>query len=75
MSSKDSKAPAFVRFLHKIDRKYRNASVIIYLDNPPVHKSTKVGKFLDKHANIRLEFLPPYSPEMNLQEECGITSE
>lgn len=69
MSSKDSKAPAFVRFLHKIDRKYHNASVIIYLDNLPVHKSVKVKKFLDKHRNIRLEFLPPYSPEMNLQEE------
>lgn len=50
MSSKDAKAPAFVRFLHKIDKKYRDESVVIYLDNLPVHKSAKVKKFFKKHA-------------------------
>jgi len=69
MASKESKAPAFVKFLHKIDTKYRHAAIIIYLDNLPVHKSAKVKKYLESHKNIRLEFLPPYSPEMNLQEE------
>jgi transposase len=69
MASKESKAPAFVRFLRKIDKKYRHAAIIIYLDNLLVHKSANVGKFLGRHTNIRLEFLPPYSPEMNLQEE------
>lgn len=68
MSSKEAKAPALVRFLHKIDKKYPKELIVLYWDGLPVHKSRKVKKFLSKHPNIRIEFIPPYSPELNLQE-------
>ena len=69
MTSKESKTPAFIRFLNKIAKKYHNKSVILYLDNLPVHKARKVNEFVGRHPNIRLEFMPPYSPDLNPQEQ------
>lgn len=69
MSSKESKAPAFVRFLRNITKKYQNKKIVVYLDNLPVHKSAKVKRFIGMHPNIRLEYIPPYSPELNIQEQ------
>jgi transposase len=69
MTSKEAKAPVSVRFLHKILKKYPGKDIILYLDNLSVHKSKKVKKFIEKHPNMRLEYLPPYSPELNPQEQ------
>lgn len=69
MASKESKTPAFIRFLNKIARKYHNKKIILYLDNLPVHKARKVREFIERHPNIRLEFMPPYSPDLNPQEQ------
>jgi len=35
------------------------------LDNATIHKSKKVKNYLKNHENIRLFYLPPYSPEYN----------
>lgn len=69
MSSSDSKAPTFVKFLRKIEEGHPGKVVWIYLDNLLVHKSAMVRDFLDKHNNIRLKFMPPYSPDLNPQEQ------
>ena len=69
MTSKDAKAPTFIRFLNKIIKKYRGKNVVIYLDNCSVHRSKKVKEFVGKHPNIRLEFMPPYSPDLNPKEQ------
>lgn len=74
MTSKDSKAPIFIKFLNKINKKYSNKKVIIMLDNCRVHKSIMVKKYLNKHPNIKLEFLPPYSPDLNPQEHWWLYS-
>lgn len=68
MSSKNSKADAFVSFLGKTCRSYADKNIRIYLDNLPVHKSGKVKKFLKRHPNFNMKYLPPYSPNLNLQE-------
>lgn len=39
--------------------------VIGILDNASIHKSKKVKSFLKKNLNIRLFYLPAYSPEYN----------
>lgn len=69
MTSKESKTYAFIRFLNKIVKKYNNQNVILYLDNFPVHKAQKVKEFIGRHPNIRLEFMPPYSPDLNPQKQ------
>ena len=69
MQSKSAKSDAFVRFLQKISAKYPDNIVWLYLDNGQVHKSVKVKKYLQNNPNITLKFLPPYSPDLNPQEQ------
>jgi transposase len=68
MTSKESKAGAFARFLDKITLAHPRKRVHVYLDNLPVHYSRKVKRFLAKHPNLQLKPLPPYSPELNPRE-------
>lgn len=69
MSSKIAKAPAFVKFLEKINDTYQDAEEIwVYLDNSKVHKSKLAKDLLKRNKRIKLKPLPPYSPEMNPQE-------
>lgn len=69
MTSKIAKAPAFVKFLDKIEQTYPDAEEIwVYLDNSGVHKSNLVRETLKRHTRIRLKPLPPYSPDINPQE-------
>ena len=35
------------------------------MDNAGWHKTQCVRKFIEKHDNIKVEFIPPYSPELN----------
>ncbi|SDZ18472.1 DDE superfamily endonuclease [Nitrosomonas sp. Nm33] len=51
-------------FLHEIANRYPGDNVIMILDGAGWHKS----KDFDLPENIRLLFLPPYSPELNPQE-------
>ncbi|MBI5635650.1 IS630 family transposase [Candidatus Micrarchaeota archaeon] len=68
MTSGESKASAFTRFLSKIACAHPRKRVWRYLDNLPMHHSHKVKRFLKKHANIRFKSLPRYSPELNPRE-------
>jgi len=68
MTSGESKADAFVRFLRKVACAHSRKRVWLYLDNLPVHHSRKVKSFLEKHGNIVLKRLPRYSPELNPRE-------
>lgn len=38
---------------------------VIILDNAAWHKTPIVQKYITKYANINVEFIPPYSPELN----------
>jgi transposase len=39
--------------------------IAIILDNASIHRSKKTKKYLERHKNIHLFYLPPYSPEYN----------
>ena len=44
--------------------------VILFVDNDKAHQVKVVERLLDKHQHqIRVEFLAPYSPEYNPQED------
>jgi len=61
-------ADNFIVFLKRL---MHNASNPVYLilDSHPVHLSKKVCEFVDSHqGNLRLFYLPPYSPELNPDE-------
>ena len=58
-----------IKLFEKCLEKYHDKEVItIYLDNASYHKSKAVKNFIEEHPKIKLSFLPPYSPNLNLIE-------
>lgn len=58
-----------IRLLEKCMEKYPDKETItIYLDNASYHKSKLVKEFITSHPQIKLSYLPPYSPNLNLIE-------
>lgn len=65
-------AHCFVEFLKKfistldLGKKY-----VFILDNAPAHKAKMTKEFIESISdNIFIEFLPPYSPQLNCIETC-----
>lgn len=70
MSSVKAKAGAFINFLRrKMLDKHPGKIIIVYADRGPVHRSCKVKEFLRKNPRLQLVFMPPYSPDLNPQEQ------
>lgn len=70
MSSVKAKADAFIQFLQtKLLNLHPKKNMVVYLDSGPVHRAVKVKEFLEKNPRLRLEFIPPYSPDLNPQEQ------
>ena len=63
--SKPSNTRAFLVFLGQLYQRTPNKQIVIILDNASIHKSKKTKRFLQRHKNIHLFYLPPYSPEYN----------
>ena len=62
-------AAVFIEFLSRLLRQAGGQKVILILDGHPVHRATKVRRWVEAHAGqIELEFLPGYSPELNPTE-------
>ena len=61
-SSESAKTPAFMRFLGKIADKFPGKKVLLYMDNFRVHSSKRIKCFLKRYPNIKVRFMPPYSP-------------
>ena len=65
----------FRRLLAAISRAYQlpnfpERQVTLFVDNDSPHKAKVVMKLLQKHDHrIQIEWLPPYSPELNPQED------
>ena len=58
-----------VEFFELILKSYEHApKIILLLDNAKYFKAKIVNKWLKKHPKLELEFLPPYSPNLNLIE-------
>jgi transposase len=58
-----------IELLKKCMEKYSDKETItIYLDNASYHKSKEVKEFIAGQKKIKLSYLPPYSPNLNLIE-------
>ena len=56
----------FVSFLSGLfDWLSPHKKYVLILDNAGWHKTLFVRKFIEKYKNIKVEFIPPYSPELN----------
>lgn len=58
-------AENFLKFLKKLDRKYRNKQLHIIVDNLAVHKHKDVKEWIEGKRKIHLHFTPTYSSWLN----------
>lgn len=62
-------AVEFLAFLRTIVNKYPGERIVLILDNARIHHAKLLQPFLDEHQDVlKLVFLPPYSPQLNLIE-------
>jgi len=57
-------AESIINFMNKIREKYQTKKVHLILDQSGYHRSSLVSEHAEK-INIKLHFLPPYSPNLN----------
>ncbi|HIG98452.1 TPA: hypothetical protein HA231_03455, partial [Candidatus Woesearchaeota archaeon] len=59
----------FLRFLDGL--LHRWPRLLLLLDNAPWHKGKRIEAFCKAHRKtLRLVYFPPYSPELNIIEQC-----
>jgi len=63
------KAPDVIAGLEQFRRQIHRPFILIW-DRSRVHRSQLVQAYLAEHPDIRMEYLPPYAPELNPQEYC-----
>ena len=57
---------SFLAFLVKVCKAYPGRKVIMVLDNVAYHHAKRLKPLLEYHKKrLQLEFLPPYSPDLN----------
>lgn len=64
----DFNAKIFISFLEKILDEYPNGKIVMILDNSKVHHANLLVPFLERNQRLTLNFLPPYSPNLNIIE-------
>lgn len=60
-----SGSDSFLWFLTQLRQRTPKKQIAIIPDNTSIHKSRKVKRYLKRHQNIHLFYLPTYSPEYN----------
>lgn len=58
----------FIKFLNKLDRKYKGKEIHIILDNLGTHKTKEVKEWLSARPNWHFHFTPTYSSWLNQVE-------
>lgn len=59
------KSPQVARFI-RVLKKHRRLPVILLMDRLPAHRSRVVMKTIEANKDwLRIEWLPPYAPELN----------
>lgn len=58
----------FLTVLRHLYRRLQGYTIWLYVDRARWHKGDPVDQFLKAHPRLRLEYLPPYQPGLNMQE-------
>ncbi len=62
-------AEVFKHFLCQVLKKYPEGDIVMILDNAKIHHAKLLVDLLEANPRLHLEFLPPYSPNLNKIEE------
>lgn len=58
----------FLQVLRHLYRRLQGYTIWLYVDGARWHKGDPVQQFLSNHPRLRLSYLPPYQPGLNMQE-------
>lgn len=62
-------AEVMVEFLKQIGQSHKNRKVVVVMDQAPSHTANKIKKFIDNQKQLKIFYIPPYSPELNPDEK------
>ncbi len=62
-------AEVFKHFLCQVLKKYPEGDIVMILDNAKIHHAKLLADLLATNPRLHLDFLPPYSPNLNKIEE------
>jgi len=68
LSEKTINKFATIKLLNRLCRKHKTGKIHLVLDNASHHHAKIVKLWIKKHRRFKLDFLPPYSPNLNLIE-------
>lgn len=58
----------FLLVLRHLYRTLRDYTIWLYVDRARWHRGEQIDHFLKEHPRLRLDYLPPYQPGLNMQE-------
>jgi transposase len=58
----------FLRLLQSLRTRLRGKIIHLFVDGAGWHKGPLVRRFLARHTDLRLDYLPSYQPGLNPQE-------
>ncbi len=58
----------FLKVLNHLYRTLRHRRIWLFVDRARWHGGDAIELFLKEHTRLRLEYLPPYQPGLNMQE-------
>jgi transposase len=58
----------FLNSLKQMYRRLQGHTIWLYVDRARWHRGEEVDLFVQTHKRLRLQYLPPYQPGLNLQE-------
>ena len=58
----------FLKVLQHLYSQLRGYTIWLYVDRARWHRGDPIWEFLRKHRRLRLVYLPPYQPALNMQE-------
>jgi len=62
-------AQRVIEYFTEIVKAYPQApAIVLFLDNAKYFKAKIVTEWMEEHPQLKLEFLPPYAPNLNLIE-------
>lgn len=62
-------ADVMIEFLKQIGQTHKNRKVAVVMDQAPSHTAKKVRDFIESQKQLKVFYIPPYSPELNPDEK------
>lgn len=62
-------AEVMLEFLKQIGQTHINKKVAVVMDRAPSHTAKKIGDFINSQEQLKVFYIPPYSPELNPDEK------